>query len=192
ISYGYDREVENSMWQGIALDYAGIGRGFHQGSSFMFYGTALPLGKLEIVNPLYIKPFKTEFQDVLERSTTLPSGQILTSPPGALDTRILRGYGGYYKEGIALDEIQQVYYALTATHSQTRVRLFCAQELQSLSGEMSFDSLHEEEILPLSGALAAGYARLSVLMETSTIQFRSYLCEPVSGHSTFVNVYFRP
>ncbi|OJW50575.1 MAG: hypothetical protein BGO67_05735 [Alphaproteobacteria bacterium 41-28] len=203
ISYGYEREVENSKWQGMAFDYAGMGRGIHQGTQFVFYGEALPLGRLEVENPLYVKPFKIESQNVQERTTTLLSGEILTSPPGVLDTRVLQGYGGYYKEGVALNEIQQVYYALTPSHSQTRVRLFSSSHLQEqhtpppyggkgLSGNVTFSLLREEEILSLPGAIAAGYARLSVIMETHTILFRSYLCEPVPGHHTFVNVYFRP
>jgi hypothetical protein len=203
ISYGYEREVEHSRWQGIALDYAGMGRGLHQGNSFVFYGETLPLGKLEIDSPLYVKPFKIESQNVQERTTTLPSGEILTSPPGVLDTRVLRGYGGYYKEGVAVDEIQQIYYALTPSHSQTRIRLFSSSHLQEehippplggkgLSGNVTFGPHREEELLTLSGAIAAGYAHLSVIMETHTILFRSYLCEAVPGHHTFVNVYFRP
>jgi hypothetical protein len=203
ISYGYEREVENSWWQGIALDYVGLGRGVYQEKPFVFYGTTLPYGKLEIEGSLYLKPFKFESQNVQERSTTLPSGEVITSPPGVLDTRVLRGYGGYYKEGIALEEIQQIYYALTSTHSQTRVKLFSSSDLQEqqtppphggkgLGGNVTFSPIEQEEILTLSGAIAAGHARLSASMEGETILFRSYLCEPVSGHTTFMNVYFRP
>ncbi len=203
VVYGYEREVGQSQWQGIALDYTGIGQGISQGAPFVFYDKILPMGKLEIEGPLYVKPFKIESENYQERLTTLPSGESLTTPPGVLDTRVLRGYGGYYKEGVTLDEIQQIYYTPTSTHSQTRVRLFSSFQLQSEhtppplggkggSGNIIFHSLPEEERLTLPGALAAGYAHLSVCIEGSTTVFRSFLGESVPGHNNLMNLYFRP
>ena len=116
----------------------------------------------------------------------------------------MRGYGGYYKEGVALDEIQQIYYALTPSHSQTKVRLYSSSYLKEQhtsppqgGKECDYDVMfsplpQEEEYLTLPGAIAAGYAHLSVSTEVHTTLFRSYLCEPVPGHNTFVNIYFKP
>lgn len=180
IAYGYDREVKNSQWKALALDYTGIGHGVHQGESFVIQGTTLPSGKLNMTNPLYVKPFLIQTQNYQERQTTLISGQVLTSPPGILDTPVLHGYGGYYKEGIPLEEIQQVSYTLTSAQTQTQVRL-------ALTGL----SQPKEEILSLPGALAAGYAKLKVTTEFGELMFSSFLCERVLGHPTWVNVYFR-
>ena len=47
IVYGYAWERELSCWHAVALEYTGIGRGVHEGESFVFYGTTLPFGKLE-------------------------------------------------------------------------------------------------------------------------------------------------
>lgn len=204
LAFGYEKEIKHSQWQGIALEYTGMGRGVYQGESFHFDGKTLPHGHIEIGHPLYFKPFKVDTDNHQERTTTLASGQILTSPPGALDAQVLRGYGGYYKEGIAPEEIQQVYYSLTSTHTQTRVRLFTSSTLHEQhtsppNGGRDFHrdvifnpSIQEEEYLSLSGAIATGYARLTVSTDWGKIQFLSYLCESVSGHPTFVNVYFHP
>ncbi len=204
VNYGYELEVEKSQWQGVALEYAGIGRGVHQGESFVFYGKDIAIGKIKCGSPLYLKPFKVESNTYQERSTTLVSGQVLISPPGILDSRVLRGYGGYYKEGILLEEIQQVYYALTSTHTQTRIRLFSSSFLHKQhtpppQGGKDSDQYiiynpvpQREESLTLPGAVSAGYAHLSIATEWGDIPFSSFLCEPIPGHPTNVNIYFKP
>lgn len=203
LAYGYEWEGKNSCWQALALDYTGIGRGVREGETFVFYGKTLPFGEIEGANPLYIKPFNIERANYQERVTSLLSGQVLRSPPGALDTQFLRGYGGYYKEGSDLRDIQQVYYSLTSTGRQTRVRLVNSTTLNEQHtpppyGGQSFDygvqfipTLREEEYLSLSGVLAAGYARLSVSSELGVSSFSSFLCEAVPGFPNLVNVYFR-
>jgi len=50
----------------------------------------------------------------------------------------------------------------------------------------------EEEYMSLTGALAAGYARISLKTEIGVVSYSSYSCEPVPDHSTFVSVHFRP
>lgn len=203
IAYGYERERKDSCWKAIALDYTGIGRGVKDGESFAFYGKTLPFGEIQNADPLYTKPFNVEQAHYQERLTTLLEGQVLRSPPGALDTQFLRGYGGYYKEGVSLEDIQQVYYHLTSTGRRTRVRLINSTTLNEQhtpppQGGQAFDygvqfipTLREEEYLSLVGVLAAGYARLSVSSELGVSSFSSYLCEPVPGFSNLVNVYFR-
>lgn len=193
IAFGYDHEGKASQWQAIAVDYAGVGHGIHQGKPFGFFGKNLPLGQIEGSNPLYVKPFKTERESHKVQMTTLVSGQILTSPPGVLDAQVLRGYGGYYKEGIPLEEIQQIYYSLTSTHTQTRVRLMSSSKLQEQkTKEILFSPTPlEEEYLSLPGALAAGYARLSVSTDWGTTSFKSFFCESVSGYPSFINVHFK-
>jgi hypothetical protein len=203
IAYGFEREVENAQWRGIAVDYTGIGRGVHQGESFVFHGKTLPSGEIEAEKTLYTKPFRNEEFNHQERMTTLASGHLLTSPPGVLDTQVLRGYGGYYKEGIPLADMEQIYYGLTSTHNQTRVRLFSSSTLQERNTPPPYEGKHlntnvlfsppprPEEYLSLPGTLAAGYARFSVLTDVGRIPFSSFLCEPVPGHPSFVNVYFR-
>jgi hypothetical protein len=181
IAYGYEHDVKNSQWKAIALDYTGIGRGVHQGESFIIHGNTLPSGKLNTTQPLYVKPFLIETQNYQERQTTLISGQVLTSPPGILDTPVPRGYGGYYKEGIALEEISQVSYTLTSAQTQTQVRL-----------SLTAFSPPQEETLSLPGVLAAGYATIKVTTEFGEISFSSFLCERLFGHPTWVNVYFKP
>jgi hypothetical protein len=200
IAYGYEWESTDSCWQAIALDYTGIGRGVHEGKSFVFYGDTLPFGKIEMTHPLYIKPFSCELLNYQERMTTLHSGMVLRSPPGVLDTQILRGYGGYYKQGIRLEDMQQVYYNLTSTHRQTRVRLInsttlCEQQTPPPQGGQVFDyrvqfnPLREEEYLSFPAALAAGYGRISVTSDLGVTVLTSFLCESVSAN--VVNVYFR-
>lgn len=202
VAYGYEWESESSCWQAIALNYTGIGRGVCEGESFVFYGDTLPSGKIEVQSPLYIKPFRCESSNYQERMTTLPSGMILRSPPGTLDTQTLRGYGGYYKTGIALEDIQQVYYSLTSTHRDTRVRLINSTTLQRqhtppphggqlFDERIHFSPLREEEYLSLPGALAAGYGRLVVRSDFGETTFSSFLCETVPGFPGLVNVYFR-
>lgn len=204
ITYGYEWEVRNTLYQGISLEYAGMGHGTHQGEAFVIEGNVLPSGALKIDKPLYVKPFRVETQDYQERSTTLPSERVLTTPPGVLDTRVLRGYGGHYKVGIDLEEIQQVYYSLTFAKTQTRVRLHSTSALKEsltpppLGGhDFNQDVLfhpvpREEDYLSLSGAIAAGYVRFSVTMEWGDISFRSFQSEPVSGNLGHINVYFKP
>lgn len=203
IVYGYKWERKDSCWQAVALDYTGIGKGVREGESFAINGNTLPFGEIEGNNPLYIKPFNVEFSHYQERVTSLLSGQVLRSPPGVLDSQFLRGYGGYYKEGIGLADIQQVYYNLTSTGSQTRIRLINSTTLHEQHtppphGGQAFDygvqfipTLREEEYLSLSGALAAGYARLSVSSELGLSSFSSFFSEAVSGFPNLVNVSFR-
>jgi len=204
VAFGYEREVKNSQWQGVALEYTGLGRALHQGQYMDICDNILSCGQMEVKTPLYLKPFQTESQNHLVRTTTLPSGQVLTSPPGAIDTQALRGYGGYYKEGIVLNEIQQIYYGLTSTQQQTRVKLYSSFTLQELGSpppiggkgfnqNVIFDPPpREEEYLSLPGAIAAGYAHISILTEWGTVSFSSFLCESVPGHLSLVNVYFKP
>lgn len=203
VAFGFDLEIENTHWKGIALDYTGIGQGIYEEAPFTFYGNNLPFGKIEISEPLYTKPFTVETVNLQERTTTLPSGQVLTSPPGLLDSRMLRPYGGYYKEGIPLEDIQQVYYSLTSTRDQTRVKLTSSTTLKDehmsppLGGKtpnyaITFNPLPQEEhYLSLPGAIAAGYAHLFVSTEWGKMTFNSFLCEPIAGSLKEVNVYFR-
>jgi hypothetical protein len=203
IAYGYNWDQQESCWQGIGLGYAGIGRGVREGTSFDIQGNTLPFGKLEIPSPLYIKPFAVEQSNYQESLTSLPSGRVLRSPPGVLDTQVFRGYGGYYKPGITLEEIQQIYYHLTSTHDRTRVRLMSSDMLSNQHtppphGGRAFDyavkfiPLLEEEWLSLPGALAKGYAKLSIISDLGTSVFSSYRCEPVSGVPSTVDIHFRP
>ena len=200
IAFGYDQEIENSQWQALALKYTDIGHGIYRGKPFTFWGKTLPSGRLEIGQTIYVKPFRVESQNHQERHTTFASGQILTSPPGILDARILRGYGGYYKEGIALDKIQQIYYSLTSTHNHTRVRLVSSSTLQQQQilppqggmGILFNPDPQKEEYLTLPAALAAGYAHINVSTELGETQFSSFLCEPIHGDTTLINVYFTP
>lgn len=199
IAYGYDREGESSHWQGIALNYLGTGQGSYHGEKFTFQGTTLPMGEIACENPFYIKPFCVETQNHQERQTTLISQQLLTSPPGILNVRVLRGYGGYYKPGIALEEIQQIYYSLSAIQSDTRIRLYTSSQLKlnltppPLGGKgIAFHPPpKEEEFLSLSGALAAGYAHIDVITEFNTVTFHSYLGETIADAPPQLNVYFK-
>lgn len=203
LAYGYEWDQKDSCWSGIALDYTGVGRGIKEDTAFTIQGNSLPFGKLEITDPLYTKPFAIEQSNYQERMTSLASGMILRSPPGVLDTQTLRGYGGYYKPGIDLKNIQQTYYSLTSTHNQTKVRLMssdalCAQHTPPPHGGKMFDytvrfsTLLEEEWLSLPGALAKGYAKLSVSSEWGETVFSSFLCEPSVGFSNMVDVSFSP
>lgn len=202
ILHGYDWESSLSCWQAVSVEYTGLGRGTHEGETFVFYDTTLPFGKLELPNPLYIKPFRCELSNYHERVTTLPSGMVLRSPPGVIDTQMLRGYGGYYKTGLRLEEIQQVYYSLTSTHQETRVKLMNLTTLQEqqtppphggkvFDYTVGFHPLGKEEYLSLPGALAAGYGKLSVVSEVGVTVFSSFASEVVSGGSQLVDVYFR-
>ncbi len=196
-------DAKNCQWSGVALEYVGVGQGIYQGEKFIFSGKTFPFGKMEERTPLYLKPFCVETQSYQVRTTTLTAGHVLTSPPGVLNTRVLRGYGGYYQPGIPLEQIQQVYYALTSDYDQTRIRLYTSSALQTqhtppprggrdFNQEVMFSPLpREEDYLSLTGALAAGYARFSVTTDCGSVPYTSYGCDPVPGHPTFVSVYFR-
>lgn len=204
VTYGYAWDVEKSQCRGIAIEYAGLGKTICKDEIFVFYGKELTNGKLDISTPLYLKPFQIETQHHQERSTTLRTGHLLSSPPGKLNSQILRGYGGYYKEGIALHEIQQIYYALASVQTQTRVRLYSSSTLQDnhtpppLGGSsfnqdvIFYPEPREEEYLSLPGTIAAGYVRVVVETGWGQVTFRSFQCEPVPGHPSFINLYFKP
>lgn len=203
VSPGYDRPIQQSQWKGVAVEYAGMGQGIHLGETFIFHGTILPTGEIETKTPLYIKPFQTEENVITVRTTTVAAGQVLTSPSGVLNTRILKGYGGYYQTGVPLGEIEQVYYACTSDYDKTRIRLYTSSTLRAQytppprggrmgTQEVLFTPLpQEEEYLSLPAALASGYAVFSVKTAFGAINYTSTLCEPVTGQSTVVNVHFR-
>lgn len=203
-TYGYEREIEQSMLKGIALNYTGLGRGSQGDETFVFEGMDLSQGTLKCEDPLYIKPFSVETQAYSERTTTLSSDQRLVSPPGVINARILRGFGGYYKEGITLADIQQVYYSLTSVEDKTRVRLFSSTTLQEnhtpaphgghdFNKQVLFHPLPDRHTyLSLAGALAEGYCYFSVEHEGDITKFTSTFGEPISGHPNLVDVYFKP
>lgn len=190
LTYGYEREFEHSLFQGVALDYTGMGRAVHHGETFMFEGTNLSEGTLKCSNPLYIKPFLVETDYHVERTTSA-------------NERILRGFGGYYKEGTKLEDIQQIYYSLTSVEDKTRVRLFSSTTLlnqhtpppqggRDFNKNVLFQPAPEKHIyLSLAGALAEGFCSLSLEQDDTTTQFTSYRGELVSGHSNLLDVYFR-
>ena len=200
VAYGYDKEIYASQWQGIALDYTGIGMGISDEETLSFQDNNFSLGKIKLGSPLYLKPFRVEVESHKEHHLTLEDGAHLITPPSALNKQVLRGYGGYYKEGISFEHIQQIYYSLTSAHNTTRIRLISTEQLQEegspppIGGENRIfaPSLREEEYLTLGGALTAGYASISLEIEEKTILFKSFRCAPLSGHPTFINVYFKP
>lgn len=199
VAYGYDKEIYACQWQGIALEYTGIGIAVSQGESLSFQDNDLSFGKIKVTSPLYLKPFRVEVESHKEHHLTLENGSHLITPPSALNKQVLRGYGGYYKEGTSFEHIQQIYYSLTSTHNATRIRLISTEQLQEegspppTGGENRIftPSLREEEYLSLGGALAAGYASISLEIEEKTTLFKSFRCASLSGHPTFINVYFK-
>lgn len=200
VAHGYDREIRASQWQGMALEYTGIGISISDGESLSFQDNTLSFGKIKVTSPLYLKPFRVEIENHQEHRRTLEDGSHLITPPGTLNKQVLRGYGGYYKEGIPFEHIQQIYYSLTSTHNVTRIRLISTDQLQEedspppTGGENRIftPSLREEEYLSLGGALAAGYASISLEIEEKIILFKSFRSAHLSGHPTFINVYFKP
>jgi len=176
------------QWEGLSLQYEGSGYGTFQGKTFPLSGNSFPFGQIQMRNPLYLKPFHVEQEAYQERRTTLPTGQVLTSPPGVTDTVILRRYGGYYKKGIPLSEIQQIYYSLTSSHGKTRVRLYKATDPHTPQRLYP----QEEESPSFGGAIASGSAPISVVSNGLSLGFSSYLCEPVPGQPNLINVHFRP
>lgn len=201
---GYGREVLSSQWAGIIVDYGGKGQAVIQKKSFDFSGTTLPIGELSLKTPLYLKPFCTEASFWQCRATTIRPGQVLSSPPGVLNARLLRPYGGYYRPGIPLTEIEQVYYTLTSEYEKTKVRLYSSTLLKTqhiappLGGREHMLTVlfspppQEEEYLSLPAALAAGYARFSVHTEFGNLSYESSFCESVRDHPSFVSVHFKP
>jgi hypothetical protein len=200
VAYGYDKEIFASQWQGIALEYTGIGMSISDEESLSFQDNEFSFGKIKVASPLYLKPFRVEVENHKEHHLTLESGAHLITPPSVLNRQVLRGYGGYYKEGVSFEHIQQIYYSLTSTHKVTRIRLTSTEQLQEegspppTGGENRIftPSLREEECLSLGGTLAAGYASISLEIEEKTILFKSFRSAPLNGHPTFINVYFKP
>lgn len=204
VSRGYEKSISLSQWQGIAIEYAGMGKGVRQGVEFTFSGTEISNGTLDIPYPLYVKPFQTEKTSVRLRKTTVGPYQVLSSPPGKLNSVILRGYGGYYQRGIPLKECEQVYYGLTSDYEKTRIYLYSSALLRD-QGTPSPQGGHkgeedyifdppprEEESLSLLGAFAAGYARLTVKTRFGNLFYKSFLAEEIPGHSSLINVHFTP
>ncbi|EKE09821.1 MAG: hypothetical protein ACD_16C00103G0007 [uncultured bacterium] len=200
ISYGYDKEVLSSQWQGIALNYAGVGTAISEGESFAFQGIEFHGGRLILTSPLYVKPFRVEDHHIEEQQKTLESGSLLTTPSGTINKKVLRGYGGYFKEGVSLRDIQQIYYALTSTHNQTRMRLYSSDYLRKEGSPPPFESsdtvfvkpLEIENTLSLDEVLARGYACLKVESSTISASYKSFHCAALTGNSTLINVYFTP
>lgn len=200
VAYGYDKEIYASQWQGMALEYTGIGMSISGEESLSFQHNEFSFGKIKVASPLYLKPFRVEVESHKEHHRTLEDGARLITPPNALNKQVLRGYGGYYKEGIPFEHIQQIYYSLTSTHNLTRIRLISTEQLQEEGtppptggdNRIFTPSLREEEYLSLGGALAAGFASISLEIEDKTILFKSFRSAPLSGHPTLINVYFKP
>jgi hypothetical protein len=204
MTYGYAGEIESSCWEGITLQYDGLGYFMTEGNSTPLQGDVFSEGRLLMGNPLYVKPFITESEQVHERVTSYGIDQILVTPPGKLNTRVLRGYGGYYKEGAKLDDICQVYYSLVASEDRTRVRLFSSLLLHEqhtpppLGGQdfkqnlIYFPEPKREQYLSLGGALAEGFCTLSLETNAGISLFRSYLGERLVGHPSKVFVHFKP
>ena len=204
VTYDYEEEPETFQWQGVALKYTGQGRGIFQGKEYIFQGITCSLGHLDLQTPLYIKPFKVERENYEERVTTFRDGSFLVSPPGLIDGKILRGYGGSYKVGQRLEDIQQIYYTLTSTHDRTRVQLFTSiQLLDNLTPPPEGGKTHDhqivfyppperEEYLSLSGTLAEGYAHVTFIMNEVEISFSSFHSEKIPGHPHLLNVHFQP
>ncbi len=200
IAYGYSREWEYSMWAAISLHYLGKGQGTYQNDTFDFEGTTLPMGSLILRTPLFTKTFITQHQNLSERHTTLASGQLLTSPPDVFNTRIFKGYGGYYKPGIPLEEIQQIYFSFGCTQSETKIKLYDSSFLERNltpppqgGKEITFyPPLQDESIMSLSGALIGGYAIIEFQTESISIRLRSYTYKAISGSTTDIDIFFKP
>lgn len=200
VSYGYDKEVLSSQWQGVALNYAGVGTAISEGESFPFQETELHGVKLILSSPLYIKPFRIEDKNIAEQHKTLASGGRMITPPGVLNKKVLRGYGGYFKEGALLRDIQQIYYALSSSHNQTRVRLYSSDQLQKEGSPPPFESpdsvfarpLEAEMSLSFEEVLARGYARLKIENTITSTPYKSFHSMALAGSSALINVYFTP
>jgi len=193
VVYGYDKEISASQWQGIALDYMGIGTAISEGEGLSFQDKDFPFGKIKVTSPLYVKPFRTEGENHAEHHYTLADGTSVIAPPGLQNKKVLRPYGGYYQKGVPLEAIQQIYYSLTSIHHQTRIRLMSSEHLQAEESKnfIIMPPLREEEHLSLSASLMAGYAHISLEIGEKTLLFRSFHCVPLSGHPTFINVHFK-
>ena len=178
---------ENARYGSVSLTYAGMGQSITEGNKIDFEGNELPVGKLKVPDTLYTKSFRYAERHVQERQTTFPSGQVLTSPPGLLNTRVLRGYGGAYHPDRALDEIRQVYYSLHALKDETKVRLHSVAP----TGFSIFPPPTSEERLSLAGALAEGFGKIKMEMGDDSLPYRSYFAEKVADSSHQVNVYFK-
>ena len=189
VAPGYDTVVA-SQWQGVALEYTGVGSVLAEGEVIPFQGTDINGGVITLASPLYVKPFRVETHFIEEQQKTLPSGEKVTTPLGGGKRRVLRGYGGYFKEGLPLKDIQQIYYSLTSRHHQTCVRLYRSTQLQEEGADMAFVSpLREEEPLSLEEALNKGHARFQCERGSTATLYASFQCGPLSG--PFINVYFK-
>lgn len=186
VVFGYEHEVSISRWQAIALEYAGTGQEIREGTALPFQGTELSQGTLRLSSPLYFKPFRSEGENHAEQHATQASGERLITPPGVLNKQVLRPYGGYYKPGARLEDIQQVYYSLTSIQQRTGVRLHSSSNVNPST--MVLPSLRTEESLSLGGALAAGYATISITTDGGDVPMKSFHCEAVAGG---VDVRFR-
>lgn len=178
---------ESTRYGSVSLTYAGMGQFIRDGNKIDFEGYELPIGELKIGSTIYTKFFRFAERNVQERQTTFPSGQVLTSPPGLLNTRILRGYGGAYHPDLPLDEIRQVYYSLHSLKDETRVRLYSLIP----AGFTIYPTPTTEERLSLAGALTEGYGKVNLGVGGESLRYQSYFAEKVADAPHHVNVYFK-
>lgn len=173
-----------TAFQAIQLVYTGVGTYQEDQKNIAFQGLETENFRLVLPqeNVIYRKPFAWERRAaVVERVTQLDYGHVFINPPGKMDMRVLRPYGGYFRPNFSAEKAQQVYYELGEKGNQTVALL----KIDIPENAVLLPAPSPEERLSLSGALAAGYGK--ILLQSGR-EKRTY--KSVSSHHPGDNPFF--
>ncbi len=139
-------------------------------------------------------------QDTIER-------KLIVTPPGKENGQPLWGYGGYYKVGCDLKQIEQMFFMPIAQFSETNIHLTKASSwtakgvmpsLTHTKPEIVFmDSLIDQGMLNLVGDIEQGKAKISLQIgidETGVVhkqEYRSVSIQQEDALTPFVEVVFK-
>jgi len=146
---------------------------------------------------VYEKPFALQTQSVVYEHPKNPS-------PGSTKVRKLYGYGGRYKEGLSLDECEQVFFEICQGYKKTEVGLSTYSQwvkrgtpplAQSSFRKKTIEiepHLTEEQVLNLGAALAGGYAKIQVEDPElgQTITYHSLQGDRPHNHPHLIDITF--
>ena len=127
---------------------------------------------------VYEKPFAVQVGNHISETRTEP----MTTP------HPLYGYGGLYSEGLALRDMQPIYFQLFEGLQRTEIVLGTAEQWRDRAVTLD-ESINHEQSLSLGAALAEGYARLRV--DEEGLEYTSIAGEPNAGHPELIDLTFR-
>ncbi len=151
---------------------------------------------------LFEKSFITQQSSCVLKQTTIDRKLIIT-PPGKENGQLLWGYGGYYKMGCDLRQIEQMFFTPIGQGAETGIHVTKASSwaakgiLPSVKSDIIFvDTVTDEGMLNLVGDIENGKAVLNLSIgvdETGAVheqQYRSVSIQQEDALTGFVEVVF--